>query len=67
MTIGEAFKEWGIENFLEEDCLSWLVRGEAQDDGMKLAWELLRVLERYDLSKLTRGRAQRPLSRFGGS
>lgn len=50
---GEAFKEWGIENFLEEDFFSWLVRGDAQEDGVKLAWELLKVLERYDLSKLT--------------
>lgn len=50
---GEAFKEWGIENFLEEDFFSWLVRGEAEEQGTKLAWSLLQVLERYDMTKLT--------------
>lgn len=50
---GEAFKEWGIENFLEEDFFSWLVRGAVEDYGIKLAWEFSKVLERYDLSKLT--------------
>src|SRR6266571_1629326 len=50
---GEAFREWGIENFLEEDFFSWLVRGGAEEEGIKLAWEFLKVLQRYDLSKLT--------------
>ena len=50
---GEAFKEWGIENFLEEDFFSWLVRDEAEGEGTKLAWSLLEVLERYDMTKLT--------------
>jgi hypothetical protein len=50
---GEAFREWGIENFLEEDFFSWLVRGDAEDEGLDLAWKLLDVLQHYDLSKLT--------------
>ena len=50
---GEAFKEWGIENFLEEDFFSWLVHAEAAAEGVTLAWELLKALERYDLSELT--------------
>lgn len=49
---GEAFREWGIENFLEEDFFSWIARGQAQEIGLALAWELLKVLERYDLSRL---------------
>ena len=50
---GQAFREWGIENFLEEDFFSWLVRGGALEEGLKLAWELLKILERYDLTRLT--------------
>lgn len=50
---GEAFREFGIENFLEEDFFSWLVRGEAHQEGIELAWELAKVLDRYDLSQLT--------------
>jgi len=50
---GEAFKEWGIENFLEEDFFSWIVRGGGAADGMDVAWQLLKGLERYDMNKLT--------------
>lgn len=50
---GEAFKEWGIENFLEEDFFSWVAQGDGEEDGLGVAWRLLRGLERYDMNKLT--------------
>jgi N-6 DNA Methylase len=49
---GDAFKDWGIENFLEEDFFSWLSREDAEITGRRLAEVLIEVLERYDLSKL---------------
>lgn len=49
---GNAFREWGIDNFLEEDFFSWVSKPEAKGSGLALADILIRVLERYDLTKL---------------
>ncbi len=49
---GRAFREWGIENFLEEDFFSWLIRGRAKTRGLAAAWLLLQALERYDMERL---------------
>ena len=49
---GEAFREWGIFNFFEEDYFSWLARGVGKERGLRLAMALLTHLSRYDLRTL---------------
>lgn len=49
---GEVFRRWGIENFLEEDFFSWLVRSEARPEGFAIVDEISKRLGRYDLSKV---------------
>lgn len=49
---GDAFKEWQIHNFLEEDFFAWIVRGKTQHQGVKLARRLVRFVARYDLDKI---------------
>ncbi len=49
---GRAFREWGIENFLEEDFFSWVIRGRARARGLAATWQLLQALDRYDMNLL---------------
>ncbi len=50
---GDYFKKQGIENFIEEDFFSWIVRSEALSDGIKICKWLLSILRKYDLSRLS--------------
>lgn len=50
---GEFFKRQGIENFLEEDFFSWIVRKEAKETGIKIARKLLSLIHNYDFSELS--------------
>lgn len=49
---GDAFREWGIQGFLEEDFFSWILRDRVRQQGMKLTDDLLEGLKRYDLGRL---------------
>jgi len=51
---GTTFKEWGIENFLEEDFFSWIARPPVRDRGLTLAHKLASELARYDLTNSMR-------------
>lgn len=47
---GRIFSEkWGVQNFLEEDFFSWVVR---EEDGLKASRMILERLSSYDLSKV---------------
>jgi type I restriction-modification system DNA methylase subunit len=50
---GEFFKRQGIENFLEEDFFSWIVRGKTKDAGIEIARKLLSLLRNYNLRELS--------------
>jgi len=50
---GEFFKRQGIENFLEEDFFSWIVRGNARDAGIEIARKLLSLLRNYNFRQLS--------------
>ncbi len=50
---GQFFKQQGIENFLEEDFFSWVVRKDAKDTGVEIARKLLSLLRNYNLKELS--------------
>jgi type I restriction-modification system DNA methylase subunit len=50
---GEFFKRQGIENFLEEDFFSWVVRKSTKDIGIEIVRKLLSVLDKYNLKELS--------------
>jgi hypothetical protein len=51
---GQFFKEQGgIENFLEEDFFSWIVRENAKDTGLECSRMLLSLLKNYNLRELS--------------
>ncbi|MFQ5903990.1 MAG: N-6 DNA methylase, partial [Candidatus Binatia bacterium] len=50
---GQFFKDQGIENFLEEDFFSWLVRPGAEREGIQAARLLLSLLSNYNLRQLS--------------
>jgi hypothetical protein len=50
---GEFFKGQGIENFLEEDFFSWLVRDQAREIGIDTARMLFSLLQNYNLRELS--------------
>jgi len=50
---GQFFKEKGIENFLEEDFFSWIVREDLKDTGIDVARKLLSLLKNYNLRELS--------------
>jgi methylase of polypeptide subunit release factors len=50
---GDFFKRQGIENFLEEDFFSWIIRKEAKETGIKIARKLLSLIRNYDFSELS--------------
>jgi type I restriction-modification system DNA methylase subunit len=50
---GEFFKRQGIENFLEEDFFSWIMREKTKDAGIEIARKLLSLLRNYNLRELS--------------
>jgi hypothetical protein len=50
---GKFFREQGIENFLEEDFFSWIVRRKARDAGIEIARKLLSLLHKYNFRELS--------------
>jgi hypothetical protein len=46
---GQAFREWGIINFLEEDIFSWLGR---HPEGIDIALGLVKRLSRFNMSRI---------------
>ncbi|HOU95571.1 MAG TPA: N-6 DNA methylase [Bacteroidales bacterium] len=50
---GQFFKQQGIENFLEEDFFSWIVRKDAKDIGIEISRKLLSLLQNYNLRELS--------------
>lgn len=50
---GEFFKRQGLENFLEEDFFSWIVRGKTKDAGTEIARKLLSLLRKYNFRELS--------------
>lgn len=49
---GESFREWGIENFLEYDFFSWIIR-IGEDFTLFFSRNLIDKLRTFDLSKLS--------------
>lgn len=49
---GGIFKKWGIENFLEEDFFTWIIRDPDKKAGQEISFKLLDVLAQYDLTKI---------------
>jgi len=50
---GGLFAKQGLENFIEEDFFSWLARGEALTEGIRVVRGLFSLMQKYDLSKLS--------------
>ena len=50
---GGLFAKTGIENFIEEDFFSWLARGEALTEGVRVVRGLFSLMQKYDLGKLS--------------
>jgi hypothetical protein len=50
---GEFFTEQGIDNFLEEDFFSWIVRERTKDTGLDIARKLINQLSNYNLGELS--------------
>lgn len=50
---GDYFKNHGIQNFIEEDFFSWIVREGAKEDGIKSVKWMLSILRKYDLRNLS--------------
>jgi methylase of polypeptide subunit release factors len=50
---GEFFSEQGIDNFLEEDFFSWIVREQVRDTGIDISRKLINQLANYNLRELS--------------
>jgi len=50
---GDFFTEQGIDNFLEEDFFSWIVREQTKDTGLDIARKLINQLSNYNLRELS--------------
>lgn len=50
---GEFFSEQGIDNFLEEDFFSWIVRKQARETGLDISKKLINQLANYNLKELS--------------
>jgi type I restriction-modification system DNA methylase subunit len=50
---GEFFIEQGIDNFLEEDFFSWIVREQTKDTGIDISRKLINQLANYNLRELS--------------
>ncbi|MBC7223514.1 MAG: SAM-dependent DNA methyltransferase [Anaerolineae bacterium] len=53
MLEGGLFKQFGIENFIEEDFFSWLVRGDARKAAAEVVRWLFSLLQNYNLRELS--------------
>ena len=53
MLDGHLFKNYGIENFIEEDFFSWLARGELKTTGISIVRQLFSILQNYNLRELS--------------
>lgn len=49
---GNAFKEWQVHNFLEEDFFAWIVRGKTKRAGLNFARKLTKYIARYNLDSI---------------
>lgn len=50
---GDFFTEQGIDNFLEEDFFSWIVREHTKDTGLDISRKLINQLVNYNLRELS--------------
>lgn len=50
---GDFFVEQGIDNFLEEDFFSWIVREQTKDTGIDISRKLINQLVNYNLRELS--------------
>lgn len=50
---GLFFKNQGIDNFIEEDFFSWIVRDKVKNDGIRIVRWIVSILRRYDLQQLS--------------
>jgi SAM-dependent methyltransferase len=50
---GEFFSEQGIDNFLEEDFFSWIVREQTKNTGLDISRKLINQLANYNLRELS--------------
>jgi len=50
---GDFFVEQGIDNFLEEDFFSWIVREQTKDTGIDISRKLINQLANYNLRELS--------------
>ncbi|MEW6215284.1 MAG: N-6 DNA methylase, partial [Nitrospirota bacterium] len=50
---GEFFIEQGIDNFLEEDFFSWIVREQTKETGLDISRKLINQLANYNLRELS--------------
>lgn len=50
---GEYFNEQGIDNFLEEDFFSWIVREQTRNTGLDVSRKLINQLTNYNLRELS--------------
>ncbi len=50
---GDFFIEQGIDNFLEEDFFSWVVREQTKDAGLDISRKLINQLSNYNLRELS--------------
>lgn len=50
---GDFFTEQGIDNFLEEDFFSWIVREQAKETGVDISKKLINQLANYNLKELS--------------
>lgn len=50
---GDFFIEQGIDNFLEEDFFSWIVREQTKETGLDISKKLINQLANYNLRELS--------------
>jgi len=50
---GDFFVEQGIDNFLEEDFFSWIVREQAKEAGLDISKKMINQLLNYNMRELS--------------
>lgn len=50
---GKIFREYGVDNFIEEDFFSWLAREQAVQVGIGVVRGLFSILQSYNLRELS--------------
>ncbi|MDZ7331081.1 MAG: N-6 DNA methylase [candidate division KSB1 bacterium] len=50
---GEFFRTQGLENFIEEDFFSWIIRKETKEVGIEMVYRLTSLLNNYNLRELS--------------